>query len=242
MTLEHGYPHPVTSSGKSAPGPDPRIRHRIQIGMFRLIRVDHTNCLQVAIKTHSLSPLPRIRVIQDRGVLCEILCIDRRVMREIRCIVLDKYGNHFNMKNEEAKPITFSSLFIFLLSLIFRLVLHWSKRPDEKQTQKEYTTSCPPSLLVVHSGSEVERVTISCRWDSSWLWGLPLNMRTNPVCDRCVSVSSVQPASTQPQRIWAYGYGLVWQPHIHIGWMMTNMDMGLCSRLKRMPFSYVTRR
>ena len=50
MTLEHG---PVTSSGKSAPGPDPRIRHRIQIGMFRPIRVDHTNCLQVAIKTHS---------------------------------------------------------------------------------------------------------------------------------------------------------------------------------------------
>jgi hypothetical protein len=26
---------------------------RIQIGMFRPIRVDHTNCLQVAIKTHS---------------------------------------------------------------------------------------------------------------------------------------------------------------------------------------------
>ena len=49
MTLEH----PVTSSGKAAPGPDPRIRHRIQIGMFRPIRVDHTNCLQVAIKTHS---------------------------------------------------------------------------------------------------------------------------------------------------------------------------------------------
>ncbi len=44
---------PVTSSGKSAPGTDPRIRHRIQIVMFRPIRVDHTNCLQVAIKTHS---------------------------------------------------------------------------------------------------------------------------------------------------------------------------------------------
>jgi hypothetical protein len=28
-------------------------RHRIQIDMFRPIRVDHTNCLQVAIKTHS---------------------------------------------------------------------------------------------------------------------------------------------------------------------------------------------
>ncbi len=26
---------------------------RIQIGMFRPIRVDHTNCLQVDIKTHS---------------------------------------------------------------------------------------------------------------------------------------------------------------------------------------------
>jgi hypothetical protein len=52
MTLNHG---PVTSSGKSAPGPDPRIRHRIQIGMFRSIRVDHTNCLQLAIKTHSFT-------------------------------------------------------------------------------------------------------------------------------------------------------------------------------------------
>ena len=51
MALEHG---PVTSSGQAAPGPDPRIRHRIQIGMFRPIRVDHTNCLQVAIKTHSV--------------------------------------------------------------------------------------------------------------------------------------------------------------------------------------------
>jgi hypothetical protein len=50
MTLDHG---PVTSRGKSAPGPDPRIRHRIQTGMFRPIRVEHTNCLQVAIKTHS---------------------------------------------------------------------------------------------------------------------------------------------------------------------------------------------
>jgi hypothetical protein len=48
MVLKHG---PVTSSGKSAPGPDPRIRHRTQIGMFRPIRMDHTNCLQVAIKT-----------------------------------------------------------------------------------------------------------------------------------------------------------------------------------------------
>ena len=56
MTLEYGYPHPVTSTGKSAPGPDPRIRHRIQIVMFRPIRVDHTNCLQVAIKTHSFIP------------------------------------------------------------------------------------------------------------------------------------------------------------------------------------------
>ena len=50
MSLKYG---PVPSSGKPAPGPDPRIRNRIQIGMFRPIRVDHTNCLQVAIKTHS---------------------------------------------------------------------------------------------------------------------------------------------------------------------------------------------
>ncbi len=50
MVLEH---RPVISSGKAAPGPDPRIKHRIQIGMFPPIRVDHTNCLKVSIKTHS---------------------------------------------------------------------------------------------------------------------------------------------------------------------------------------------
>ncbi len=55
MVLKHG---PVTSSGKSAPGPDPRIRHRTQIDMFRPIRMDHTNCLQVAIKT--LQSFPRL--------------------------------------------------------------------------------------------------------------------------------------------------------------------------------------
>jgi hypothetical protein len=54
MTLEYG---PVTSRGKSAPGPDPRIKHRIQIVMFRPIRVDHTNCLQVDIKTHSFTSM-----------------------------------------------------------------------------------------------------------------------------------------------------------------------------------------
>jgi hypothetical protein len=32
-----------------------RIRHRIQIVMFRTIRVDHTNCLRVPIKIHSFS-------------------------------------------------------------------------------------------------------------------------------------------------------------------------------------------
>jgi hypothetical protein len=52
-TDDPGSWQPVTSSGKAAPGPDQRIRHRIQIGMFRPIRLDHTNCLQVTIKTHS---------------------------------------------------------------------------------------------------------------------------------------------------------------------------------------------
>ncbi len=50
MVLENGS---VTSRDKSASGRDPRISHRIQIGMFRPIRVDHTNCLPVTIKTHS---------------------------------------------------------------------------------------------------------------------------------------------------------------------------------------------
>jgi hypothetical protein len=34
------------------------LKERIQIGMFRPIRVDHTNCLQVAIKTHSFKLRP----------------------------------------------------------------------------------------------------------------------------------------------------------------------------------------
>ena len=57
-----GFPTPllITPSGKAAPRrPDPGIRRRIQIGTLRPIRVDHTKCLQVAIKTHSF--------IQDRA-------------------------------------------------------------------------------------------------------------------------------------------------------------------------------
>ena len=74
MTLKHG---PVTSSGKSATGPDPRIRHRIQIGMFRPIRVDHTNCLQVAIKTHSfiLKSLQQIVVLPLSRDVYKIRCV-----------------------------------------------------------------------------------------------------------------------------------------------------------------------
>jgi hypothetical protein len=46
MTLEYDH---VTSNGKAAAGPDPRIRYRIQIVMIRPIRVDHSKCLQVAV-------------------------------------------------------------------------------------------------------------------------------------------------------------------------------------------------
>ena len=46
MTLEH------PRCGFTAPGLI--LRQRIQIGMFRPIRLDHTNCLQVAIKTQSI--------------------------------------------------------------------------------------------------------------------------------------------------------------------------------------------
>ncbi len=73
MTLKYG---PFTSSGKSAPGPDPRIRHRIQIGMFRPIRVDHTNCLQVVIKTHSSSNVLRCKLTTNNlheGDACKIV-------------------------------------------------------------------------------------------------------------------------------------------------------------------------
>ncbi len=46
MTLDH------PRCGFAAP--DLILRQRIQIGMFRTIRFDHTNCLQVAIKTQSI--------------------------------------------------------------------------------------------------------------------------------------------------------------------------------------------
>jgi hypothetical protein len=45
VTLEH------PQCGFAAPGLI--LRQRFQIGVFRPIRVDHTNCLQVDIKTHS---------------------------------------------------------------------------------------------------------------------------------------------------------------------------------------------
>jgi hypothetical protein len=48
------------------PGPDPRIRHRTQIGMFRSIRLDHTNCLQVAIKTHIYKSVLTNALIKNR--------------------------------------------------------------------------------------------------------------------------------------------------------------------------------
>jgi len=65
ITLKHD---PVTSSGKSASGPDPRIRHRIQINMFRPIRVDHTNCLHVTIITHSFLTSLRFPSRRREGV------------------------------------------------------------------------------------------------------------------------------------------------------------------------------
>ena len=42
---------PVPFQRQAVPGPDPGIRRRTQIGMFRPIQMDHTNCLQVDIKT-----------------------------------------------------------------------------------------------------------------------------------------------------------------------------------------------
>jgi hypothetical protein len=45
MTMEH------PQCGFAAP--DLILRQRFQIGMFWAIRLDHTNCLQVVIKTHS---------------------------------------------------------------------------------------------------------------------------------------------------------------------------------------------
>jgi hypothetical protein len=73
MALEHG---PVTSSGKAAPGPDPRIRHRTQIGMFRPIRMDHTNCLQVAIKTLQFNS--KLDIINNERYTVKKIDIDTR--------------------------------------------------------------------------------------------------------------------------------------------------------------------
>ena len=49
----------------------------IQIGMFRSIRVDHTNCLQVDIKTHSF-----------KGVVVYYESMERKLLKpiyECRC-------------------------------------------------------------------------------------------------------------------------------------------------------------
>jgi hypothetical protein len=54
QTDESGYA--VTTRGSLV-----SLRIRIQIGMFRPIRVDHTNCLQVAIKTSSWIALGRLK-------------------------------------------------------------------------------------------------------------------------------------------------------------------------------------
>jgi hypothetical protein len=48
MTMDH------PQCGFAAPGLI--LRQRFQIDMFRPIRLDHTNCLQMAIKTHSFIP------------------------------------------------------------------------------------------------------------------------------------------------------------------------------------------
>ncbi len=93
MALEHD---PVTSIGKSAPGPDPRIRHRIQIGMFRPIRVDHTNCLQVAIKTHSFrlkAKTEKSTHLSYTGLLGELehLKIKTRFIDEMFASVMGEY-------------------------------------------------------------------------------------------------------------------------------------------------------
>jgi hypothetical protein len=88
MTLKHD---PVTSSGKSAPGTDPRIRHRIQIDMFRPIRVDHTNCLQVDIKTHSF--MRNLHDVVYTGFLGELehLKIKTRLIDEMFVSVMGEY-------------------------------------------------------------------------------------------------------------------------------------------------------
>jgi hypothetical protein len=52
------------------PGPTFVLDVRIQIGMFRPIRVDHTNCLQVVIKTYDYCwMLLEVRIFQRDGPL-----------------------------------------------------------------------------------------------------------------------------------------------------------------------------
>ncbi len=45
QTVVHRGSGAPSTDDPGAPGSDPRIRNRIQIVMFRPIRVDHTNCL-----------------------------------------------------------------------------------------------------------------------------------------------------------------------------------------------------
>ncbi len=48
-----------------------QLNRGFQIGAFRPIRVDHTNCLQVAIKTHSFTPPGEEKVNQLFNSICK---------------------------------------------------------------------------------------------------------------------------------------------------------------------------
>ena len=129
MALEHG---PVTSSGKAAPGPDPRIRHRTQIGMFRPIRMDHTNCLQVAIKTSSSSKRTRTHhETRYTGARPPLLAADALSCRSGKPYLLrtgaglrDWQDDHAEKDPEESQTgsgqVTY--IYFFLFFFIYRLL------------------------------------------------------------------------------------------------------------------------
>jgi hypothetical protein len=65
MVLKHG---PVTSSGKSAPGSDPRIRHKIQLGRLHSLGAWPTISFQVAIKHTTSERSARSSAVQSYTV------------------------------------------------------------------------------------------------------------------------------------------------------------------------------
>jgi hypothetical protein len=98
-------------------GPDfPSIETRqlgrgFQIGMFRPIRVDHTNCLQVVIKTHSFSsPSPPSSFTPVNRCISSHNANRQTLSTSVKLTYLSVYDNRDGVSEHAAPPSPPSSL------------------------------------------------------------------------------------------------------------------------------------